>query len=52
MKMNRDRFPREQLHMLVDQIDEPYLVEAIEQLRPFISKSQDDVKVRTGKKKK
>lgn len=52
MKQTRERFPREKLHMIVDQIDEPYLVEAIEQLKPFLSKSMDDGKVRTGKKKK
>lgn len=52
MKNQRDRFPREKLHTIVDQIEEPYLVEAIEQLKPFLSKSQDDSKARTGKKKK
>ena len=51
MKQTRDRYPREKLHMIVDQIEEPYLVEAIEQLKPFLSKSEADVRRPTRKKK-
>ena len=51
MKQTRERFPREKLHMIVDQIDEPYLVEAIEQLKPFLSKSMADEHKPTRKKK-
>lgn len=51
MKQTRDRFPREKLHMIVDQIEEPYLVEAIEQLKPFLSKSIADERRPQRKKK-
>lgn len=51
MKQTRDRYPREKLHMIVDQIEEPYLVEAIEQMKPFLSKSEADER-RTPRKKK
>ena len=51
MKQTRERFPREKLHMIVDQIDEPYLVEAIEQLKPFLSKSMADERRQIRKKK-
>ena len=51
MKENRDRYPRETLHMIVDKIDEPYLMEAIEQLQPFVSKSMSDDRQYKRKKK-
>ncbi len=51
MKQTRDRYPREKLHMIVDQIEEPYLVEAIEQLKPFLSESSADERRPTRKKK-
>lgn len=51
MKQTRERFTREKLHMIVDQIDEPYLVEAIEQLKPFLSKSMADERRPIRKKK-
>lgn len=51
MKQTRERYPREKLHMIVDQIDEPYLVEAIEQLKPFLSKSMADERKAPRKKK-
>lgn len=51
MKENRDRYPRETLHMIVDKIDEPYLAEAIEQLKPFMSKSMSDDRQYKRKKK-
>lgn len=51
MKQTRDRYPREKLHMIVDQIEEPYLVEAIEQLKPFLSKSEADERRPPRKKK-
>lgn len=50
MKEMRDRFPREKLHMMVDQIDEPYLMEAIQVMMGFVGKSESDE--RRKKKKK
>lgn len=51
MKQTRDRYPREKLHMIVDQIEEPYLVEAIEQMKHFLSKSIEDERRPPRKKK-
>lgn len=50
MKKERDRFPREQLHMIVDQIDEPYLMEAIQVLEGFMGKSESDTRRKRKKK--
>ena len=50
MKNQRERFPREQLHMIVDQIEEPYLVEAIQVLEGFMGKSESDTRRKRKKK--
>ena len=47
---SRDQNPREQLHMIVDMIEDPYLVEAIGVMSGFASKSESDE--RRKKKKK
>ena len=50
MKKERDRFPREQLHMIVDKIEEPYLQEAIQVMEGFMGKSESDTRRKRKKK--